>query len=111
MSKNVEPHVAYLAGALQALLPHMTFQVYLPRLVVSEATCLYLFGFLDRDTLIGGYRMPPVQVEADLELHLLHASLFFHESWAAEVPRFYPASVREIYTAHRAGGKRLRRVV
>jgi hypothetical protein len=110
MTQDVESRATYLAGALQALLPHMTFQVYRPRPVGSEETCLYLFGFLDRDTLIGGYQMSPVQVEADLELHLLHASLFFHESWAAEVPRFYPASVREIYEAHRAGGKRLRRV-
>jgi hypothetical protein len=110
MLKDAKPRATYLAGALQVLLPHMTFQVYIPRVVLSGGLALYVFGFLDRETLIGGNRMPPPQVEADLELHLLHASMFFHDAWAAEVPRFYPASVREIYDAHRAGGDHLRRV-
>jgi hypothetical protein len=109
MPKDVEPSAVYVAGALHVLLPQMTFQVYIRCLAVSGEINIYVFGFLDRDTLIGGYRMP-LQVASDLELHLLHASMFFHEWWGAEVPRFYPASVQVLYEGHRAGGNCLRRI-
>jgi hypothetical protein len=61
----------------------VTFPVYISHSVVSEVIPIYLFGFLDRKTLVGGYRMPLAQVEPDLEFHVLHGFLFFHESWAA----------------------------
>jgi hypothetical protein len=111
MPNDTETLAFYLASALHTLLPHIMFQIYLPRVVLSGGRAMYVFGFLSRDVLIGGYRMPPPLVEADIELHLLHASLFFHDAWAAELPRFYPESVRDLYEAHRAGGLLLRRLV
>lgn len=108
---DTEALALYLVGSLHTLLPHIMFQVYLPRVVLSGGLAMYVFGFLSRELLIGGYRMPPPQVAADIELHLLHASLFFHDAWAAELPRFYPETVRDLYEAHRAGGLLLRRVV
>jgi hypothetical protein len=110
MSKDTQPRAHYLLASLHAVLPYMTFQVYSPRLIFCGSIPLYVFGFLTRTVLIGGYLIAPLQVEADLELNLLHASLFFHTSWASDIPRFYPEVLRDLYEAHRAGGLMLRRV-
>lgn len=73
---------------LAASLPSIIFQVYVPRLVMPDEGTLYVFGFLRRDVLIGGYRIDALLVPEELELHLVHASLFFDIAWAVEVPRF-----------------------
>lgn len=95
---------------LQGSLPAVIFQVYRPRLVVPAGRVLYVFGFVSREVLIGGYDLDPLLVAAELELELLHASLFFDTVWARELPRFYPERVRDLYRAHRAGVRLLRRV-
>lgn len=93
----------YFVDALNPYLPLIHIQVYVPHENNTEASDLYLLGFILKDVLLGGYAIAPPLVTADCGLTVLRAASFFDDAWQEGKSRFFPEELRALYQLHLAG--------
>ena len=109
-SNEIETRAHDFVEALSSILPQMQFHVYTDPHAPPEATGIYIFGFITREVLIGGYAIEAERLTWDFSHQVLTLSQFFGKAWALEETRFYPEALHDLYERHRASGTLWRRV-